>query len=278
MHGLEFGGDEEDSRFDNFNNPPKKCGQEVGGETGEVVEESNEFLEGIKKPLWKHLSEESLLAKMDHNVLSSYQRALLGRRLQNHHRQQERGGRLKDLLLTPRSDESPEFKSVNSPVSNGSDDSCSLFGSEDKIVVYYTSLRGIRKTYEDCCAVRAIIKGFRVCVDERDISMDRSYRIELQEKLKGEALRLPQVFVRGRCIGGAEEVKQLNETGELAKLLDGFPVVDLGSVCEVCGDAIFVPCPNCSGSQKVYEAGEGKLTRCPHCNENGLIRCSGCCS
>ncbi|XP_051138742.1 uncharacterized protein At3g28850 [Andrographis paniculata] len=205
------------------------------------------------KPLWRHLSEESLLAKMDRNVVSSYRKALLSRRPRE---------RLKDLL-TPQSPESDIVESGG--------------GSEDRIIVYYTSLRGIRKTYEDCCMARSIIRGFLVRVDERDISMDRSYRTELEEALKGREAILPQVFIRGKRIGGAEEIKRLNETGELAKLLEGFPITDSGRICTVCGDARFVPCKNCSGSRKVYDDGNGELRRCPECNENGLIRCSGCC-
>jgi glutaredoxin domain-containing cysteine-rich protein 1 len=65
----------------------------------------------------------------------------------------------------------------------GSEESGMLFrlpGAEDRIVVYLTSLRGIRRTFEDCNAVKMILKGFRVWVDERDVSMDRAYRKELQ--------------------------------------------------------------------------------------------------
>ncbi|EPS70559.1 hypothetical protein M569_04201, partial [Genlisea aurea] len=197
----------------------------------------------VSKPLWKHLSEESLPAKMD----PTYRKALLQveheihRQVEDHH-----------------------------IIESNADD--------NRIVLYYTSLRGIRKTYEDCCAVRSIIRGFRVCIDEKDISVDRSYKTELQEALKEQHVSLPQVFIRGKCIGGAEVIKQLNEAGELAKLLEGFPVKDIGiACCEVCGDARFVPCPNCNGSRKVYGEEDGKLRRCPDCNENGLIRCSGCC-
>ncbi|KAI3471740.1 hypothetical protein Pfo_028390 [Paulownia fortunei] len=235
-------------------------------DASEIVK-SYEFVEHpVSKPLWKHLSEESLLAKMDSNVVSSYRKALLGR--------QHGCEKPKDFLKPPNT-ESLESNDVSSLVSD-SDESCYLLGAEDRIVLYYTSLRGIRKTYEDCCA-RVIFRGFRVCVDERDISMDRSYRTELQDALKGKAVSLPQVFIKGKYIGGAEEIKQLNEAGELAKLLEGFPLIDLGFVCESCGDARFLPCPNCNGSRKVYEEEEGKLRRCPDCNENGLIRCSGCC-
>ncbi|XP_007028546.2 PREDICTED: uncharacterized protein At5g39865 [Theobroma cacao] len=214
----------------------------------------------LTKPLWKHLSEESLLSKLDPNVVSSYRRALSSRQLG--------------------SNES------RSTISVGSSPSCSSLSdswfkvpsTENRIVLYFTSLRGIRKTYEDCCSVRMIFRGFRVPVDERDISMDCVYRNELQSLLGGKVICLPQVFIKGKHVGGVEEIKQLNESGELAKLLDGFPVRDPRIVCEGCGDARFVPCPKCNGSRKVFEEDEGKLIRCPDCNENGLIRCPGCCS
>ncbi|KAJ6326037.1 hypothetical protein OIU78_013182 [Salix suchowensis] len=113
-----------------------------------------------------------------------------------------------------------------------------LPGTEDRIVVYLTSLRGIRRTYEDCYAVRMIFRGFRVWIDERDISMDSAYKKELQSVL-GE---------------------------KICELAAG------------CGDVRFVPCGNCSGSRKLFDEDEGVLKRCLECNENGLIRCPDCCS
>ncbi|KAK9154702.1 hypothetical protein Sjap_002182 [Stephania japonica] len=159
----------------------------------------------------------------------------------------------------------------------GFGDGIVLAGTEDRVVVYFTSLRGIRRTYEDCCSVRMILRGFRVPVDERDISMDSAYRKELQSLNLSKIVSLPQVFIRGKHIGGAEEVRQLHESGELAKMLKGFPVRSPGSVCEGCGDARFVPCFNCNGSRKVFCEEEEQLRRCPDCNENGLIRCPECC-
>ncbi|KAF8039190.1 hypothetical protein BT93_B1673 [Corymbia citriodora subsp. variegata] len=213
------------------------------------------------KPLWKHLSEEALLAKMDPNVVYSYRRALCSRQSESHPRQTQ--------IVKP-----VKPASVNTLAS---DDQNWLRGGEDKVLLYFTSLRGIRKTYEDCCAVRMILKGFRVRVDERDISMDSSYKSELQGVLRGKALSLPQVFVRGKHVGGVEEIKQLDEAGDLAKLLDGLPVVDSGSVCETCGDARFLPCLSCDGSRKIFDEDEGQTRRCLDCNENGLIRCYSCC-
>ncbi|KAK9056419.1 hypothetical protein SSX86_023780 [Deinandra increscens subsp. villosa] len=212
------------------------------------------------KPLWKHLSEESLLSKMDSNLISSYNQALSSRRLGQ-----------RESKLTP-----PSVSVSETPVSE-TGVSC-LSDSEDRIVLYYTSLRGIRKTHEDCCEIRLILNGFRVFIDERDISMDGSYRKELQTLFEGRGFTLPQLFIRGKHIGGADEIKQLHEDGKLFDLMKGFPVVDSRAVCENCGDVRFVPCPNCSGSRKVFEEDEGRSIRCPDCNENGLIRCGVCCS
>lgn len=155
-----------------------------------------------------------------------------------------------------------------------------LPGTEDRIVVYFTSLRGIRRTYEDCYAVRMILRGFRVWVDERDVSMDICYRKELMSVMGEKSMKnvtLPQVFIRGNYVGGAEVIKQLCEVGDLGKILEGFPKTKGGHVCESCGDVRFLPCGNCCGSRKVFDEDEGLLKRCFVCNENGLIRCPNCC-
>ncbi|KAJ0102610.1 hypothetical protein Patl1_06663 [Pistacia atlantica] len=47
------------------------------------------------------------------------------------------------------------------------------------IIVYFTSLHVVRKTYEDCRTVRSILRGFRVLIDERDLSMDSKFLDEL---------------------------------------------------------------------------------------------------
>ena len=154
-----------------------------------------------------------------------------------------------------------------------------LPGTEDRIVVFFTSLRGIRRTYEDCYSVRMIFRGFRVWIDERDVSMDAAYRKELQIAMgEKSSVSLPQVFIMGKYVGGADVIKSLFEIGELAKILKAFPVREPGFVCRCCGDVRFIPCLNCSGSKKLYDEDEDRVRRCPDCNENGLIRCPDCSS
>lgn len=164
---------------------------------------------------------------------------------------------------------------------------------KQKVILYFTSLRGVRKTYEDCCHVRVILKGLGIRVDERDVSMHSGFREELKELLRDgfNGIVLPRVFVGENYIGGAEEIKRMHEEGRLEKVLEGCELVDDGGggACEACGDIRFVPCERCSGSCKVYceeddeysedcdEDDEFGFQRCPDCNENGLIRCPICC-
>ncbi|KAL6603957.1 hypothetical protein ACP70R_044318 [Stipagrostis hirtigluma subsp. patula] len=51
---------------------------------------------------------------------------------------------------------------------------------ERRVVLYFTSLRAMHATFKACRAVRAILRGLRVAVDERDVSMDAAYLAELR--------------------------------------------------------------------------------------------------
>ncbi|XP_062234054.1 uncharacterized protein At3g28850-like [Phragmites australis] len=161
--------------------------------------------------------------------------------------------------------------------------------STRRVVVYLTSLRGIRQTYEDCWSTSAILRGYGVHVDERDLSMHAGYKEELRAALGGGAhYALPQVFADGRLLGGAEEIRRMHETGELASVLETCEMAPRAKgdaareACGGCGGARFVPCDACSGSCKVFVvdesagAGAGAFRRCPECNENGLVRCPVC--
>ncbi|GKD31228.1 thioredoxin-like fold protein [Tanacetum coccineum] len=174
---------------------------------------------------------------------------------------------------------------------------------KEKLVLYFTSLRGVRKTYEDCCHVRDLLKATGVRVDERDVSMHSGFKDELKELLGGSIVGgLPKVFIGKKCIGGAMEIRRLHEDGHLEEALEGCEMLDSDGFgggcgvgvggCEACGDVRFVPCETCSGSCKIYYEDESDevsddeedkeetdygFQRCPDCNENGLIRCPICC-
>ncbi|KAL5220533.1 hypothetical protein ABZP36_025246 [Zizania latifolia] len=154
------------------------------------------------------------------------------------------------------------------------------------VVVYFTSLRGVRRTFEDGRAVRAILRCHRVRVDERDVSMHAAFKAELRYLLGSgfPGPTLPRVFVDGRHdLGDADDVRALHEAGELARALAGCEHVRAGAACAACGDMRFLPCETCYGSCKVFAGDEGirasaaMFRRCLDCNENGLIRCPVCC-
>ncbi|XP_010483451.1 PREDICTED: uncharacterized protein At5g39865-like [Camelina sativa] len=155
----------------------------------------------------------------------------------------------------------------------------SIPGAESSIVVYFTSLRVVRPTFEACKSVTSIFHSFPVRIDERDLSMDASFSTELQRIFAKEenqkTPKLPRVFIGGRYIGGEEEVIKLHEIGELKKLVQELPKIERG-VCEMCGGHRFVPCKDCHGSHKVHNEKLGGFRTCLACNENGLVRCSSC--
>jgi glutaredoxin domain-containing cysteine-rich protein 1 len=159
--------------------------------------------------------------------------------------------------------------------------------SARKVVVYLTSLRGVRKTYEDCWSTRSVLQSYGVRVDERDLSMHAGFKDELHAALGGSSAgRLPQVFADGRHLGGAEEIRRMHEAGELSEALEACEMAPSPScpggkgvaleACSGCGGVRFVPCEECSGSCKVFVEEAGTFRRCPECNENGLVRCPLC--
>ncbi|KAI3687416.1 hypothetical protein L1987_81112 [Smallanthus sonchifolius] len=157
---------------------------------------------------------------------------------------------------------------------------------ENKVVMYTTTLRGVRRTFEACNTVRTVLEGYGVFVCERDISMDSGFREELRELMKGkDSIELvpPRVFVNGRYIGGVDVVMRTMEDGSLDQLLEGLPKSKREYVCEGCGGVRFLPCFRCNGSCKMVEwKGEGGgrrkrvVVRCGDCNENGLVHCPIC--
>ncbi|KAJ6848701.1 uncharacterized protein M6B38_275790 [Iris pallida] len=157
-------------------------------------------------------------------------------------------------------------------------------GRQGSVVLYTTTLGGVRRTYEDCDRVRkaveAVAEDAGVEVDERDVSLHGEFLKEVRE-LAGGGAAVPRLFVMGRYVGGAEEVAELNETGKLKEMMRW--VASRGGRregsrrdCEGCGNARFVPCLDCSGSCKVLGEDGKEVVRCSNCNENGLVLCPLC--
>ncbi|KAF3963698.1 hypothetical protein ACB098_09G107800 [Castanea mollissima] len=151
-------------------------------------------------------------------------------------------------------------------------------GGSELVIFYTTSMRGIRKTFEDCNSIRFLLESFKVTFYERDVSMHLEYREELWSILGGRVIP-PRLFIKGRYIGGADEVVGLHEQGKLRRLLKGIPVELANSSCSGCANVRFLVCLNCNGSRKIVADGENDefYIRCPECNENGLVKCPICC-
>ncbi|XP_030450121.1 uncharacterized protein At5g39865-like [Syzygium oleosum] len=148
-------------------------------------------------------------------------------------------------------------------------------GGSGAVIFYTTSLRGIRKTFEDCGKIRFLLNSFRILYSERDVSMHTEFKEELWDILGGKPVP-PRVFIKGRYIGGAEQVLGLHEQGKLKKLLEGVPIDRSTGPCEGCVGMKFVVCSKCNGSHKLVGE-DSSANKCSECNENGLIICPLCC-
>ena len=75
---------------------------------------------------------------------------------------------------------------------------------EGKILVYTTSFRGVRSTFEDCRYVKTVMHNFRVKMEEKDIYVNKHYYRELADRIGEDSrsrLPVPQVFISGQYIG-----------------------------------------------------------------------------
>ncbi|XP_010451987.1 PREDICTED: glutaredoxin domain-containing cysteine-rich protein 1-like [Camelina sativa] len=151
-------------------------------------------------------------------------------------------------------------------------------GGEESVVFYTTTLRGIRKTFDDCDMIRFLLDSFKVKYYERDVSMHREYREELRRISAADETEVlpPVLFVKGRCIGGAQRVLGLHEQGKFKVLFEGVPIAG-DERCLRCDGFRFLMCDGCRGSRRIIN-GDGSRIQCLICNENGLVVCVDCCS
>ncbi|KAG8453627.1 hypothetical protein GDO86_000311 [Hymenochirus boettgeri] len=151
-----------------------------------------------------------------------------------------------------------------------------------RIVIYTTSLRVVRNTFERCETARKIFQNHRVKFEEKNIALNSDFGKELDERCQrvGEVPSLPVVFIDGHYLGGAEKILAMNESGELQDLLMKIERVQHPHACAFCGGFGFLPCLVCHGSKmSVFRncfTDSFKALKCTACNENGLQRCKGC--
>ena len=120
-----------------------------------------------------------------------------------------------------------------------------------KVVAYVTSFRSVRGTFEECRYILDLFHNLRVRVEARDVYTSQFHLRELEERLKWRGhVIIPQVFIGGQHVGvrtsvyhvkcsiyiltkclcfcllfkGRRELEELNETGELRKILEDYPV------------------------------------------------------
>ncbi|GAV59776.1 Glutaredoxin domain-containing protein [Cephalotus follicularis] len=148
-------------------------------------------------------------------------------------------------------------------------------GGDGSVILYTTTLRGIKKTFEDCSSIKFLLESFRVVYYERDVSMHMAYKEEMWSVMGVKAVP-PRLFIKGRYIGGAEEVLTLHEQGKLRVLFEGIPRDRCNGSCDTCGGVRFVLCFHCNGSHKIV-GNDGRSSKCHDCNENGIIICPICC-
>ncbi|XP_025006049.1 glutaredoxin domain-containing cysteine-rich protein 1 isoform X2 [Gallus gallus] len=131
-----------------------------------------------------------------------------------------------------------------------------------RIVIYTTSLRVVRTTFERCELVRKIFQNHRVKFEEKNIALNSDYGKELDERCRRvcEAPSLPVVFIDGHYLGKVQHPHE----------------------CPSCGGFGFLPCSVCHGSKmSVFRncfTDSFKALKCTACNENGLQRCRSCAS
>jgi glutaredoxin 3 len=80
-----------------------------------------------------------------------------------------------------------------------------------KIEIYTTPFCGY------CARAKALLEEKGAAYDEMDVMMDDKRRGEMRERAKRSTV--PQIFINGQHIGGADELVELEHAGKLDALL-----------------------------------------------------------
>lgn len=80
-----------------------------------------------------------------------------------------------------------------------------------QVVIYTTSYCPY------CTAAKALLRGKGVDFEEIDVTRDTARRTEMEQLC--QSWTVPQIFIDGRPIGGFDELRQLDATEDLDRLL-----------------------------------------------------------
>jgi GrxC family glutaredoxin len=84
-------------------------------------------------------------------------------------------------------------------------------GMKAQVVIYTTSYCPY------CFAAKSLLRSKDIEFQEIDVTHDRGRREEM-ERLSARRT-VPQIFINGKSLGGFDEVRRLDGTGELDRLL-----------------------------------------------------------
>ena len=151
--------------------------------------------------------------------------------------------------------------------------------NKNKIIIYTTSLGFVRKTRSDCLLVKRILRCLMLKTEERDL-LDQQFRKEYDELFKG--LTPPQVMICNKHIGGARELEDMVESGEIFKMARSIEKVSyFEDPCSNCAGYGYTNCSKCRGSCRskitipIGPTRELSYLKCTFCDE-GLIKCANC--
>ncbi|PIA38383.1 hypothetical protein AQUCO_02800226v1 [Aquilegia coerulea] len=94
-------------------------------------------------------------------------------------------------------------------------------GGENSVIIYTTAIEKMKRSFKESNDVRSILQSHQIKMIEREVW---DYEDELKTFVGG--IVVPVLFVKGRLIGGADEVNRLEAQGKLKVLLYGIPTED----------------------------------------------------
>ena len=80
-----------------------------------------------------------------------------------------------------------------------------------QVVIYTTSYCPY------CSAAKALLRGKGVAFEEIDVTRDAARRTEMEQL--SQSWTVPQIFINSQPIGGFDELRQLDATEDLDRLL-----------------------------------------------------------